>query len=80
MRKKIAVLLLLFVALFAFQEVDAQCSMCRYVSETAGDHGSGITRGLNNGILYILGIPYLLIMGVGFMLFRKRKQLFDSNA
>ena len=72
--------ILVFAILFLIGvDADAQCSMCRYVSESAGENGSGITRGLNNGILYILGIPYMLLLGIGFLLFKKRREIFSSD-
>lgn len=52
---------------------DAQCVMCRAVAEDSATSG-GIGRGLNTGILYLMGIPYFLLATLYFAFFRKRKQ------
>jgi len=59
-------LVFLVSLLFATTQVSAQCAMCKRVAETDMDSKRKETaaRGLNNGILYLLSIPYL-IGGVG---------------
>lgn len=58
---------LFFFALFALVVVlmphsaEAQCAMCKAVAETSS--GSKGATGLNNGILYLMFMPYLL-MGI----------------
>ena len=50
------------------------CAMCKAVVESGEGAGNifggeqSIGRGLNNGILYLMAVPYLLL----FMLFRKK--------
>lgn len=51
--------------------VDAQCSMCRLMANSSYESGSQIGQGLNDGIFYIMGIPYILIIGVGYILYKK---------
>lgn len=47
---------------------EAQCSMCRAVLET-GD--SKVTaEGINDGILYLMIFPYLLIGGIAYYFYR----------
>ena len=48
--------------------------MCKLNAESASETvDAGIGRGLNNGILYLMGIPYLLL-GIGaFAFWRHRK-------
>lgn len=49
----------------------AQCAMCRAVVES---EASGQTaEGLNNGIVYLMAIPYLLVVGVGYAIYRKMR-------
>ena len=67
--KKVALILFVF-ALFAF-DLNAQCSMCGAVAESAQKNGSEMAEGLNAGILYLMGIPYILILGTGVLLFRR---------
>ena len=57
-------LLLLFVLLLSPSLVDAQCAMCRAVVES--EQGGKTAEGLNNGIVYLMAIPYILVAGLGF--------------
>jgi len=41
------------------------------MAENSYKSGSEIGRGLNGGIMYIMGIPYILLLVGGFVLFRK---------
>lgn len=72
--KKSILLLVLFVLLILFgQELSAQCAMCKAVAENAqDDSGYGLANGLNNGILYLMGIPYVLLTVLFVVFFRKR--------
>ena len=60
------VILMIFLFLVSI-EADAPCSMCKAVVESDQETGSGI----NGGILYIMGIPYLLLTALGIYFFRK---------
>lgn len=52
----------------------SQCSMCRAVAEAgAKDETRKVARGLNTGILYLLGMPYIL-GGIAFYLWRKNRK------
>lgn len=51
----------------------AQCAMCRAVLESSGDQGQA--EALNDGIVYLMVFPYILIGGLGFFIwwgFRKK--------
>lgn len=39
----------------------AQCALCKANAETNLNNGGTIAKGLNNGILYLMAIPYLLL-------------------
>jgi hypothetical protein len=69
--KKILLFLLFTLMLLWSNQIDAQCVMCKAVAESAQENPNG-PRGLNTGILYLMGVPYLLIFSVGFFLFRKQ--------
>ena len=57
------------------EEVNAQCVMCKAIVESGNELGQNETgKGLNQGILYIMGIPYLLLLVGGVLLFKKVKQ------
>jgi hypothetical protein len=53
--------------------MSAQCAMCRATAESASENvDQGIGQGLNAGIIYLMGIPYLLLATVVILFFRKR--------
>tara|TARA_B110000046_G_C12900577_1_gene358412 strand:+ start:674 stop:919 length:246 start_codon:yes stop_codon:yes gene_type:complete len=54
--------------------VTAQCSMCSAVVESNLKTGGELAQGLNAGILYLMGIPYALLIGMGIILFRRLNQ------
>jgi hypothetical protein len=52
---------------------NAQCAMCRATAENASENvDKGIGEGLNSGILYLMGAPYILLAVVGVIFFRKK--------
>lgn len=54
--------------------VSAQCAMCRAALQS---EESGIkAEGINNGIKYLMLIPYVLVAILGYMIYRlyKKKQ------
>ena len=51
-----------------------QCAMCRAVAETAGDGKEGFFEGLNNGILYLMAAPYILLTFGAVFLYLSRKK------
>lgn len=54
----------------------AQCPMCKTAVESnLKNDGATAGLGLNDGILYLLAAPYILIGGVIFFWYRKRKQM-----
>ncbi|WP_299249725.1 hypothetical protein [uncultured Lacinutrix sp.] len=65
---KTKVLLVLF-SLFFFIRTNAQCAMCRAVLEN--EEGQGVAKGINDGIIYLMAIPYILVFGVGFAIYWK---------
>jgi len=48
---------------------NAQCAMCRAVLES--EEGQSTAEGVNNGIMYLMSIPYLLVAGFGFIIYWK---------
>ena len=53
-------------------ETTAQCSMCRAVLES-GD-AQETAKGINNGIIYLMAIPYVLVAFVGYQIFKLLKK------
>ncbi|HQW07075.1 MAG: hypothetical protein IPH05_18375 [Flavobacteriales bacterium] len=75
MRQKALIAVLLVIAFALPEFAGAQgCSMCKAVVESGESSGNvfggdqSIGRGLNMGILYLMGVPYVLL----FLLFRKK--------
>ncbi|HLP96102.1 MAG TPA: hypothetical protein VK168_18800 [Saprospiraceae bacterium] len=71
---------LFYIALFGLMiclmpaDADAQCAMCKGAAEANLKQGGGDPKGLNNGILYMLAIPYLLVGTIGYWWWRNRVQ------
>ena len=69
---KVKFVLIIFLALFLIPGFsEAQCSMCRAVLESEADQSTA--KGINDGILYLMIFPYVLIGGVGYFIYRSRK-------
>ncbi|MBE16425.1 MAG: hypothetical protein CL867_09250 [Cytophagaceae bacterium] len=49
-----------------------QCAMCRAVLESEEDNSTA--KGVNNGIKYLMIIPYILVGGVFYAIYRSRKK------
>lgn len=64
MKTKIIFFLLSFFSVIA---ANAQCAMCRAVLES--EAGQSTAKGVNDGIVYLMVIPYLLVGGIGFFIY-----------
>jgi hypothetical protein len=42
--------------------------MCRAVLES--EEGQATAKGINDGIVYLMAMPYILVAGVGFVVYR----------
>jgi len=69
--KKVSLILILFTLLLLPQLSEAQCAMCRAVLESE-ENGSA-AEGINNGIVYLMAIPYILVAGLFFFIYKKMK-------
>ena len=68
--KPLASCIFLLLLLFPDQ-VSAQCAMCRAVLES-GDNAE-VAEGINNGIVYLMAIPYILVGGLFYFIYRKMR-------
>ncbi|WP_235891198.1 hypothetical protein [Sphingobacterium lumbrici] len=61
----------LFTLLFQPNAAIAQCAMCSLNAEnsTQGENTQG--KGLNDGILFLLSVPFILGVGVGLLWYKK---------
>lgn len=67
-----AILLLLFSA-----GANAQCAMCRAALESSD--GNVKAEAVNDGIVYLMIFPYLLVALVGYAVYRLRKKKNDVS-
>ncbi len=61
-----------FIIFYRYEILNAQCSMCRAVLES--EKGLSTAKGINDGILYLMSIPYILVFIVGYMVYRTYKK------
>ncbi|KAA5827802.1 hypothetical protein FPF71_02900 [Algibacter amylolyticus] len=66
MKRKI--IFFLFSLLFVIK-TNAQCAMCRAVLES--EAGQTTAEGINDGIVYLMAVPYILVAGLGYFIYRK---------
>ena len=64
---------LIFVMLIS-QQAKAQCAMCKAVVEANLESGGTIGAGLNDGILYLMAMPYISILVVGLVWYNLKKE------
>lgn len=64
---------LLFGICFLFFGISsyAQCAMCR--AALGGDANTAQAEAVNDGIVYLMVIPYLLVAIIGYMIYRMKK-------
>ncbi|MDT0557708.1 hypothetical protein RM697_03565 [Ichthyenterobacterium sp. W332] len=66
MKRKI---LLIVFSFFIVLQINAQCAMCRAVLES--EEGQSTAQGVNDGIIYLMAIPYILVFGLGYFIYYK---------
>lgn len=73
--KRLVILLttLLLVSVVV-SDLVGQCPMCRMSAETNLQDGGTAGKGLNNGILYMFFMPYLLVGLLGFIWYKNSKK------
>jgi len=71
-------LLFPFLIAIIFQtKLNAQCAMCKAVVEANLKEGGSAGAGLNEGILYLMAMPYIavLLFGIFYYLQKRSKQI-----
>lgn len=58
--------------------MEAQCSMCRAVLETESTQSAA--KGINDGIMYLMIFPYLLMCGVAYFVWRAFKKSDETSS
>jgi hypothetical protein len=67
-------LLIFTVFFFSFllpEVLEAQCAMCRAVLESGESQETA--KGINNGIIYLMAIPYLVVGVIGYFVYKLMK-------
>lgn len=72
MMKMKKILLTLVLILFTIWDSTSQCSMCRAVLESEQDTGQA--EAINDGIVYLMAFPYILVGGVLYVVYRSFKK------
>lgn len=78
--KKAIIILTISSMVILSQDLLAQCPMCKTALSSARDNGSSVGSSLNNGILYLLALPYTIAAIFGIIWYRhsriqKRKRI-----
>lgn len=76
MKTKVIIILLLLVTVTF--DAQAQCAMCRAVLESGTDQSAA--KGINDGIMYLMVFPYLLMGGVAYMVWRSRRKSKEDHS
>ncbi|MGH2665878.1 hypothetical protein [Flavobacterium sp.] len=66
----------LFSIFFSFQSY-SQCAMCRASLESTGDTGQA--EAVNDGIVYLMVIPYILAGLIGFAVYKMYQKKKDTK-
>ena len=75
MRNRTLNIFLFFFLLLIYQNANAQCAMCKAVVEANLESGGSIGAGLNDGILYLMAMPYIFIIAVGLIWYNLKKEI-----
>lgn len=70
--------IIVLVTFASIHEVKAQCPMCKAAIESnkmGSDGKSYAGKGINNGILYLLAMPYVLIGTLWFLRYKQSKKI-----
>jgi len=57
-------------SIFLSLSANAQCAMCR--SALAGEENKTQAQAVNDGIVYLMVIPYMLVGAIGYYIYRTR--------
>ncbi len=62
---------IILLKIVSMQQIFAQCAMCKGTAEKSLEASSTAAVGLNIGILYLLAMPYLIIIIGGIYWYKK---------
>ena len=70
--KRVVIICLLF---FFYLDSYSQCAMCKAIAESDPQGKESLYGGLNTGILYLMGIPYILLTIAVIYIYKNRKRV-----
>lgn len=59
------------LSVYAPQTTQAQCAMCSLNAENSAQEDKAKGKGLNDGILFLLAMPFLIGAGVGILWYKR---------
>lgn len=62
------------ISVLFISNVQAQCAMCSLTAQAATENGNTQGFGLNDGILFLLFMPYLAVLVVGILWYKKYRK------
>lgn len=73
--KRAAIILMMVFSSYAMCDLNAQCPMCKTAlkSNQTGAKRVMVGNGINNGILFLMAMPYLMVGAAGFAWYRYQK-------
>ena len=60
MKTRLISSLLMLITFLLPLAAEAQCAMCKGSAQATDESGQVVQQGINNGILYLLSLPFLL--------------------
>jgi hypothetical protein len=69
--KKLSFYVFLLVFSISSLSANAQCAMCRAALTSEGNATQAAA--VNDGIVYLMVIPYILVAGIGYAIYRMKK-------
>ncbi len=79
MLKNVKITLLLLLIFVVSIDGSAQCAMCKAVVESNLQSGETIAKNINNGILYLMAVPYLAMAVVGYLVYKHYKKTHQAE-
>lgn len=76
MKKIAAIVLIIFFIMLSITPAAAQCSVC---SKTALQMGEKPAQGLNQGILYLMITPFLIVGVIGYRWWKNNKRFEEEQ-
>lgn len=76
--KKRSLILLFLILVTGIQSVFA-CAVCSAAVQSNAQSGGTAAAGMNNGVMYLLVIPYILIFGIGYLMYKYNKKTTTSQ-